>query len=72
MRAAHFTIRIQIPEEIEEPTSMEIVEAMVDGDTPEQGILRWLSGGVLSEAEDVVNSQLPEGWYCKIEHGGLR
>lgn len=36
----------------------------------DDAILRWL-GDKTSDAEDHMNSLLPEGWYCKIEGGEL-
>jgi hypothetical protein len=74
MARATFTLRIQIPErgEINPNVYDEILDVMEQHEEDElPATLRWL-GGVTSEAEDALNSLLPEGFYCKIEGGEIQ
>ena len=52
MRYQTFTLRIERSDDAPALTEDEIGEVM----------------GATSDAEDVINDALPEGYYCKIDH----
>lgn len=72
MPRATFTLRIEVPERLDPHTHEEILDVMEQHEEDElPAALRWL-GGLTSEAEDTLNSLLPEGFYCKIEGGEIQ
>jgi hypothetical protein len=72
MPRATFTLRIEVPEQLDAYTHEEILDVMEQHEEDElPAALRWL-GGLTSEAEDTLNSLLPEGFYCKIEGGEIQ
>jgi hypothetical protein len=61
-----------MPDEFPVDVHADIREASEDGMVTHDSTLRWLSGEFLSDLEDALNAQLPEGFYCKIEGGEIQ
>lgn len=68
MPRARFSLRIEVPEEIDPDVYDEILNASEPDDSEDARLLRWL-GDTLSDVEDDLSSRLPEGFYAKIEQG---
>lgn len=65
MERLNYTLTISIdPNEVEPETYDELLDAAEPHDT-DDGLARWL-GDKLSDAEDHLNSTLPEGFSAKI------
>lgn len=65
---AVYTLRIEIPEDIEDWVHDEILDAKESHDDDEGALLRYLGDKIVS-AEDCLNAELPYGFYSKIEGG---
>lgn len=70
-----FTLRIEAPDSFDVEGSDTYDASVMDSiladtephdDTLEKQVLRWL-GVQTTAAENLINDDLPEGWYCKIE-----
>lgn len=70
-----YTLRIEAPDSFDIEGSDNYDESVMESillyadprdDTLEKQVLRWLSVETTA-AEDLINNDLPDGWYCKIE-----
>ncbi len=62
-----YTLRVRVPDDIEPEVHDEMLAAATETDD-DDGLLRWL-GDKTNDAEDHLNSLLPEGFYCKLTGG---
>lgn len=64
-----YTLRIERPEWIDDDTLELICANAQEHDTTlDAKIQRWV-GGLISDAEDLITTNLPDGWYAKISGG---
>lgn len=70
-----YTLRIEAPDGFDIPGEDNYDEPVMDSiladsephdTTLEAQVLRWL-GDAIQGAENLVDLNLPDGWYCKIE-----
>lgn len=72
MTKATFTLRIEMGDTVDPDFNDEILATAREyRETEDKAALRILSS-MCSEAEDILNSLLPEGMYAKIEGGKIQ